>query len=205
MALSTFVKICNISNLSEARYCAGMGVDQLGFNLNPNDKQAISIETFMDIKEWIAGVDLVGEFGDIGQNDLLEIPQQLPLDLIETSNLELVEILGQQGRRISFRIEIFHHLHVIDLLETLQQLESHSVEQVIIESNSKQLLDEIKTEVNSFSGNLRIIKAFNVHLDSLSQLDGFQGIQLEGSEEDQPGLKDYGEVMDILEALEIDD
>ena len=205
MALSTFVKICNISNLSEARYCAGMGVDQLGFNLNPNDKQAISIETFMDIKEWIAGVDLIGEFGDIGQNDLLEIPQQLPLDLIETSNLELVEILGQQGRRISFRIEIFHHLHVIDLLETLQQLESHSVEQVIIESNSKQLLDEIKTEVNSFSGNLRIIKAFNVHLDSLSQLDGFQGIQLEGSEEDQPGLKDYGEVMDILEALEIDD
>ena len=205
MALSTFVKICNISNLSEARYCAGMGVDQLGFNLNPNDKQAISIETFMDIKEWIAGVDLVGEFGDIGQNDLLEIPQQLPLDLIETSNLELVEILGQQGRRISFRIEIFHHLHVIDLLETLQQLESHSVEQVIIESNSKQLLDEIKTEVNRFSGNLRIIKAFNVHLDSLSQLDGFQGIQLEGSEEDQPGLKDYGEVMDILVALEIDD
>ena len=205
MALSTFVKICNISNLSEARYCAGMGVDQLGFNLNPNDKQAISIETFMDIKEWIAGVDLIGEFGDIGQNDLLEIPQQLPLDLIETSNLELVEILGQQGRRISFRIEIFHHLHVIDLLETLQQLESHSVEQVIIESNSKQLLDEIKTEVNRFSGNLRIIKAFNVHLDSLSQLDGFQGIQLEGSEEDQPGLKDYGEVMDILVALEIDD
>ncbi len=34
MALKTIVKVGNITNLSDARYCAVMGVDMLGFCLN---------------------------------------------------------------------------------------------------------------------------------------------------------------------------
>lgn len=39
MALKTFVKISGVNNLSDARYCAGMGVNQLGFNIE--DKHLI--------------------------------------------------------------------------------------------------------------------------------------------------------------------
>ena len=36
MSLQTFVKVGEITNLSDARYCAGMGVDLLGFNVVEN-------------------------------------------------------------------------------------------------------------------------------------------------------------------------
>ena len=78
------------------------------------------------------------------------------------------------------------------------------VDQVVITSESRFLFDEIKTEVNFYNGRIKLIKAFNVHVDTLSQIGNFHGIQMEGTPEDQPGFKDYGEVMDVLEALEID-
>lgn len=203
MALSTFVKISNISSLSDARYCAGMFVDQLGFNLNQADNEGIPFETFLEIKDWVAGVQIVGEFGDISKEDFSNIPVQLPLDMVEISRIDLLDDAKALGKPISFKIELFHHLHLNDLADLFGELEG-KVEQVVIDSQSAQLYDEIKNEVNEYEGNLKIIKAFNVSLKSLSQLNGFHGIQLKATEETQPGLKDYGEVMDILEALEVD-
>lgn len=203
MALSTFVKISNISSLSDARYCAGMFVDQLGFNLNPTDNEGISFETFLEIKDWVAGVQIVGEFGDITKEEFLSIPDQLPIDIIEISQLELLDQAKAFGKPISFKIELYHHLHLNDLSDLFIDLEGN-VDQVVIHSESTQLFDEIKNEVNQYEGNLKMIKAFNISLKTLNQLDGFYGIQLKATEEDQPGLKDYGEVMDILEALEVD-
>ena len=49
MALSTIVKVGSIRNLSDARYCAGMMVDVLGFSINPNDKNYIKEEETQDI------------------------------------------------------------------------------------------------------------------------------------------------------------
>ncbi len=203
MALSTFVKISNISSLSDARYCAGMFVDQLGFNLNQADNEGISFETFLEIKDWVAGVQIVGELGDISKEEFLNLPKELPVDMIEISRLELLDQAKAFGKPISFKIELYHHLHLNDLSDLFIDLEGN-VDQVVIHSESTQLFDEIKNEVNQYEGNLKMIKAFNVRLKTLNQLDGFDGIQLKATEEDQPGLKDYGEVMDILEALEVD-
>ena len=55
--LKTLVKVSSISNLSDARYCAGMGVDLLGFPI-----QDITLEKFTEIRNWLAGVQIVGEF-----------------------------------------------------------------------------------------------------------------------------------------------
>ncbi|MFM1835376.1 MAG: hypothetical protein RJA04_63, partial [Bacteroidota bacterium] len=48
--LKTLVKVSAITNLSDARYCAGMGVDLLGFPLGK-----ISIDQFTEIRNWLAG------------------------------------------------------------------------------------------------------------------------------------------------------
>ena len=63
--LKTLVKVSAITNLSDARYCAGMGVDLLGFPLGK-----ISIDQFTEIRNWLAGVQIVGEFST---NDAAEI------------------------------------------------------------------------------------------------------------------------------------
>ena len=43
--LKTLIKVSNINNLSDARYCAGMGVEMLGFSMDE-----LSIEKFKEKK-----------------------------------------------------------------------------------------------------------------------------------------------------------
>ncbi len=203
MALSTFVKISNISNLSDARYCAGMGVNQLGFNFNPNDTDHITPELFNEIKGWIAGVEFVGEFGDMSVDDIKNMQQDLPLDMIELSVIDHVEQVHLLGKKLSFRLPVDHHVHLQDFSSTLSYLDE-LVDQVVIEGSSPQLYDEINTEVNFYNGRLKLIKGFNLKVESLNLLGNYHGIQIAGTPELEPGNKDYGEVMDILEALEVD-
>ena len=44
MSLKYFVHVSSISNLSDARYCSGMMVNSLGFNLDENSKNKLEIE-----------------------------------------------------------------------------------------------------------------------------------------------------------------
>jgi phosphoribosylanthranilate isomerase len=62
MALKTFVKVSTVNNLSDARYCAGMYVNWLGFNLEESSPDYLSPEKFTEITEWLSGLEYVGEF-----------------------------------------------------------------------------------------------------------------------------------------------
>ena len=48
MALKTFVKISGVNNLSDARYCAGMGVNQLGFNIEDKHPNYTDPQSFKE-------------------------------------------------------------------------------------------------------------------------------------------------------------
>ena len=61
MSLKTIVKISNVTNLSDARYCAGMGVDMLGFSMDADSPNYIDPKKFGEIRGWVAGVQIVGE------------------------------------------------------------------------------------------------------------------------------------------------
>jgi phosphoribosylanthranilate isomerase len=58
MALRMRVKVGGITNLSEARYCAGMGCDYLGFRIGG---KGLSPKEFREITGWVPGPQLVVE------------------------------------------------------------------------------------------------------------------------------------------------
>jgi len=62
MALKTFVKISSVNNLSDARYCSGMQVNLMGFNLEESNKNYTSPEKFKEITSWLSGLEFVAEF-----------------------------------------------------------------------------------------------------------------------------------------------
>ena len=47
MSLKYFVHVSSISNLSDARYCSGMMVDSLGYNLDENSNNILSKESIL--------------------------------------------------------------------------------------------------------------------------------------------------------------
>ena len=54
-----------INNLSDARYCAGMGADGLIFTLDPALPGAVTPELVRELASWVSGVELIGEFGNL--------------------------------------------------------------------------------------------------------------------------------------------
>ena len=72
MPLRLPVLVRGINNLSDARYCAGMGADGLVFTLDPALPGAVDRATVQELAGWVAGVELIGEFGSADPAQLLD-------------------------------------------------------------------------------------------------------------------------------------
>src|SRR6185295_5858386 len=81
--LITKVKVGKVTNLSEARYCAGMGVDYLSFPVS-----AVDPKKYLEITGWVAGP----AFGVEVENDNLDLLPQYSGDFVQI-NVELVDLV----------------------------------------------------------------------------------------------------------------
>ncbi|MFD1140305.1 N-(5'-phosphoribosyl)anthranilate isomerase [Larkinella insperata] len=208
MALKTIVKISNVTNLSDARYCAGMGVDLLGFSMDESSEQYVAPETFKEIRSWVAGLHIVGETTSI---DPLEIERLLELyqpDVLQIEEPALLPYLSTFDSRLILKADLA--LLTLDQLETyFSAIQTDQVDYFLLESKGNfHLDDDLKAILQRLATHYPILlgtgfTAESVH-DLLTELP-IQGIALTGGDEDRPGSRDFGELMDILEALETDD
>lgn len=201
MALKTFVKISNINNLSDARYCAGMMADVLGFNIDPTSDSFVSEGDFGEITDWVAGVKFAGEFSGANVEQIKEAVKLYQIDYIQISDLEIVEHVGLLGKPLIVCIELNTESELAQLKSNLSYLDELA-EMVIIKSSAKELFDQIDAQIGYYNGSLRLLKGYGIEEDS--SLGEFPGLELEATEEDRPGFKDYGQIMDILELIDED-
>ncbi len=90
------ILIRGINNLSDARYCAGMGADKLTFILDPALPGFLDAKTVKELAGWVAGVELIGEFDQLPAAEINAIAAECALDAVllrqPRSVEELVEI-----------------------------------------------------------------------------------------------------------------
>lgn len=60
--MSLKLKICGITRLADARYCAAAGADYLGFIQHPESQRYIEPSAAKDIIDWVYGPQAVGVF-----------------------------------------------------------------------------------------------------------------------------------------------
>jgi len=189
MSLKTKVKAGNITNLSDARYCAGMGVDWLGF---PADE--VNPATFKEITDWVTGPAFVLELSETTSIDsigdytvaMLEISSS-QLNLIDQLpatkwfvRLSLSDWRQQKNDLLKFKDEIFC-LVVEPDLKDMQLLSD-------IASNFRILINQTDA--------LTLVKLLALPVE---------GINVAGENELKPGLKDFEKLASILEELEVED
>jgi phosphoribosylanthranilate isomerase len=205
MALSNFVYISNVDNLSDARYSAGMGVNLLGFNLDTNDKNSLNPQQFKEISEWISGVNIVGEFGDLSPAEVKSLLDQFTIDYILISDESQIHEFSQFDIPLILRI-----IENADMNKTLASTLNYCsgfVEYFLIESETQNLDEEGLHIIRSYSSQFPIILGYGVTIENAKTIVNelkLQGISLKGSSEIRPGYKDFDELADILERLEID-
>lgn len=206
MALSTFVKISGITNLSDARYCASMYVDLLGFSIEEESDKYITSIQFNEITGWISGLEFVGEFltstADEVQETLVNYPS---IKWIEHDRIEPLMELEGKGFGLIYKMDLVEVRRIE--LEVAERLNESGI--IFHITSDNEVLDEDdKNSIKIISENCRVILGAGITAENVQELItelNLYGISLTGGEEIKPGLKDFDELADILEAMEVED
>jgi phosphoribosylanthranilate isomerase len=193
MPLKTVVKVGNISNLSDARYCSGMGVDMLGYAVLQERDAFISAKRYQEIRGWIAGPLTVAElYGLKDVSHLSGIMEAYQPDYLEVDFPLLSRLEPTQSIPLIVNIE-----HA----EDLQNI--HPWKERILYIQVKESQQEI---IDEAAHHYKVLLLLQSHLNVQSWVDhsSIHGIALIGSPEIRPGFKDYGDLAEVLEQLEID-
>lgn len=186
MALKTKVKVGNINSLSSARYCAGMGVDFLGFSIGDAGLNPLE---YKEIIEWVSGPQFVLEAHRDRTLSLEDITNNYPGHYVE---------IGK------------HQIHWLDntQYDFILYLERADWPLVAAVMKSKSNLKYIELMAGSLD-ELMIPPDYPVILilQDSAWLEGvlrlpITGISLTSGVEDGPGLMNYDSVADVLELLE---
>lgn len=182
MSLAKQVKVGNVTNLSEARYCAGMGVDYLSFPVSSVDPK-----TFKEITGWVSGPKFGIELSSNGDT------QSYHADFIVKPIQFLNSEIGDQ--------HIVVQLTPNDLPSMKELLILHKNQILFLEISSANL-SSLQQTINELKEDFKIFARLNGRLEDYLNLP-IDGLSLDGNPEERPGLKEYP-IAEVLERLEID-
>jgi phosphoribosylanthranilate isomerase len=204
--LTRTVKISNVTNLSDARYCAGMGVEMLGFSIDQDSPNYISPKKFEEICSWLAGVQLVAESSQSDPELLLKALSEYPVHYVQVETPGLLTYL-QSELNLPLILRVSVDTYDANDIYSILSRYGDEVAYFLLESDANTTLSEEWANVLAkLAKEYPILIGFGLDdentVNNLTETFPEIGIALRGSEEIRPGYKDFGSMMDILEALE---
>lgn len=207
MALKTFVKIGGINNLSDARYCAGMIVDVLGFSFEPKDPNFMAPDKYTAIAEWVSGMAFAAEFDESEPGQIKEILEQYPqVDYIQVS--EPVYLPSLKLLEIPLILKIDMSNLEVDALQEILSTTADDIAFYVIENTSAEENSSGLEAVLALANEYPLLLGFGLTQDNVLEIiekNPLKGIALKGGDEIKPGYKDFDDLADILETIEVDD
>lgn len=189
MALKTKVKAGNITNLSDARYCAGMGVDWLSFPID-----SVNPTTFKEITDWVAGPQFIME---LNKPEAIDRIHQYAVNMLEISHQQLILIDQFPTKKWMISLPLSEWATTKDKLINYKDRIIYLL--INPDQGDLQMVSEI---ANYFS--VLINQSGSFSLNELLALP-IEGINVTGEDELKPGLKDFEKLSSVLEELEVID
>ena len=199
MSLKYFVKVGNVNNLSDARYCSAMGVNQLGFKLRDFGNNDSTIDNIKEIIRWINGVDIVAEFDNNDVEFINSIIKMELFDFIQLNHKIHINDINIDPKKIIISInhnDEFNEFFIDDFIKKFSEISYLIIENVELFTSS---------QLYKFSNNFKIL--INPTLSFIKNEDlinkySLLGFNLFGSEEIKAGFKDYNSISDILDLIQ---
>lgn len=201
MALKINVKVSEVTNLSDARYCAGMGVEMIGFPLDENHPKFIDISRVKEISGWISGIKVVGEFNGDNLKNVEYLSEQLGLEYIQLEYPVAIEDLNVLKIPLILKINLAETTY--DQLDNVFVKFKDKVTYFLLEDENEHLSEKISEWCKTYP----IILATGITPSNLQHiLENIKPalIGLKGGDEIKTGLKNFDQLADILEELEED-
>lgn len=192
MSLKTIVKVSHVSNLSDARYCAGMGVEMLGFRVIPGADRYISPEVYQEIRGWISGPDIVAEL--YGLSDIAQIAT-----VMQTYAPDYFELPYAAYRQYRAALQLPCIVTVRSAAELFQVREDGGAIHYLL-TDADVSCNDLAQAAYPVLKKTTSVQALKTHLKE----GCFKGFELAGPEADRPGITNYDQLGEILEALDTD-
>ncbi|WP_339902501.1 phosphoribosylanthranilate isomerase [uncultured Cyclobacterium sp.] len=209
MALKTFVKISNVNNLSDARYCSGMYVDLMGFSLEKDSEYYVNPTAFKEITDWLSGLEYVAEFSNSHPAQILETMTQYEgFSYIQLEERLHLPMLKNTSYGLIFKSTVNKEADLDELLDYAVTLKENNVMLNLEADKALEINPQLHEKLKSIAEKCDLLLGFGFddqNIDRLLDQTRIKGISMKAGHEIRPGIKDFDEMADILEALEIDD
>lgn len=197
--LRTTVLVRHVTNLSDARYFAGMGVELLAFPLT--GPHALTPDTVRELTGWVAGVRLVGEVDDsLPEAEINRLAEACSLDYVLLSEPNTRLEVSQLKRAVIQTITLNH-------LEELPMF--GEVAYAVLTGLTDTDLDDKHLATRLIEAPVPVLLAVpptrRAVTAALAWLPTLAGMVLEGGHEVRPGVRDFGDLGEALESLEVED
>jgi phosphoribosylanthranilate isomerase len=207
MLLKTLVKISAVNNLSDARYCAGMGVAMMGFPLDSNHAHYVNPEQFKAITQWIKGVALIGELNSTNPVITHHTLEQYALDYLQLIYpVKLQDIIGV---RVPILLKIgLQGDETIASLQALMNAYAPYIKYFLLEaiSGHEATSAALQPTIDCLARSFSILQGCQVSVTTLPHLlsTKLQGIALQSGMETKPGYKDFEQLAEVLALLSVE-
>ncbi|GAB3308545.1 hypothetical protein ACFQT0_16965 [Hymenobacter humi] len=190
--------IRGINNLSDARYCAGMGADKLTFLLDPALPGALDTKTVKELAGWIAGVELIGEFDQLSAAEINAIAAECTLDAVLLRQPRSAEELAEIAPPVYIEV-------AVGLLAEVPYISTAPLG-LVVELTEPLTSETLNALLGIASqGPLWVGPGLHPELarDLVNQLP-LAGLVFPSGDEVKPGLRDFDQLESVFEALEVE-
>lgn len=212
--LKTIVKASSITNLTDARYFSAWEVKWLGYCLDPGAVDFISPDKVSAFREWVDGVETVGEFGEQPLAHIAQTAVDLKLDAIQLSHPLPAEWLPDLPELPIIQELVLSHDVSTESLRAQLMAYGPYVSYFLLDFTRKGLLwEEIQEErsalpvglLRSFCSDFPILLTFDWTPENLEEIlfhAAPSGITLKGGAEERVGVKSFEEMDRLFELLQ---
>ncbi|MBC7388731.1 MAG: hypothetical protein H7329_05950 [Opitutaceae bacterium] len=190
------VKINGVNNLSDARYCAGMGVEMMGYSVSENHERYIPVEKINGISGWISGIKIIAE-SYLGEDSetIIQRAENIAAQAIEIeAGFYSLEIF--KGKNLICRVEMN------ELNRVLPKIPAESVLHLKIKKSDVKELLEIAKICAERETILNVSELDLNEIELILKETKLYGLSLDGGNELSPGLRDFEDLANVLEYLE---
>ena len=206
--MRTKLKICGITDLADARYLAGEGVDYLGFVQHEDSPRYVVPSLVSDMLEWLYGPESVGVFVNKSAEEVNQIAATAGFDYVQLHGEESPETCRAVDRPIIKAIRVRHDASS-DQLRAIMERYDGLVEHFLLDTHNSsvwggtgesfnwRLARELSTDYSIFLAGG--IDAGNIER-AVKTMRPF-AIDLSSGVESAPGVKSFEKVDAFLDAF----
>ena len=209
------VKAAAVANLTDARYFAALGVDYLGFQLEPGHEGSVTPTFVAALREWVEGPEVVGEFGGMSLDDIVRLSRELELHVVqvgpfgktrevhEATGLDVLQALTLGGDMTPEVVQPILDLNASNVRGFVLDFARNGLTWARLQ-NEPTWMSWLETTCADYPVLIDVPAPADQVADILRHLDPV-GLQLRGGDEEAVGVKSFDDLDDWFDVLRVEE